>query len=213
LRSEVAQARKIHPSRHAARAGMTLIELVVAMSIMAVLSVMVMTAWIALQSSFAYSSKSAQSRSSARDAMARMRREIRDAIVDPTTGDGPLVIADSNHIEFYSALNDTGGNVKLVDYWYRATSSTTGTITRKRGAGAEVVVARDIVNVTNSTPLFRYTYIDATGNPLAANTVGAASVPSILTVEIHILADVNPGRSPVYMDLISTVQPRNQRQY
>jgi type II secretory pathway pseudopilin PulG len=192
---------------------MTLIELVVAMSIMAVLSVMVLMVWVALQDSFAYSTKSAQSRSTARDAMSRMRREIRDAVVDPTTGDGPLVTAASDHIRFYSAFNDAGGNVQSVDYWYRATSSATGNITRQRGAGAELVVARNIVNVGNSTPLFRYSYIDAGGNSVVATSVGAADVPRILTVEIHILADVNPGRSPAYMDLISTVQPRNQRQY
>jgi hypothetical protein len=48
---------------------------------------------------------------------------------------------------------------------------------------------------------------------VVATWVNPADVPRILTVEIHILADVNPGHSPTYMDLISTAQPRNQRQF
>ena len=193
--------------------GITLVELLVAMTIMAILSTMIVGAWISLQSSYAYSVKSAEARGTARDTMARMRREIRDAMIQPSTGLGPIVTAENNHIQFMSAFNDVGGNVQSVDYWYRATSSTTGNITRQRGGGAEQIVAKDIVNVYNNTPLFRYSYIDAAGTVVVATTVGAADVPRILTVEIHILADVNPGHSPTYMDLISTVQPRNQRQY
>ena len=193
--------------------GITLVELLVAMTIMAILATMIVGAWISLQSSYAYSVKSADARGIARDTMARMRREIRDAMTQPSTGLGPIVTAENNHIQPMSAFNDTGGNVQAVDYWYRATSSTTGNITRKRGGGAEQIVARDIVNVYNNTPLFRYSYIDAAGTVVVATTVGAADVPRILTVEIHILADVNPGHSPTYMDLISTVQPRNQRQF
>ena len=74
-------------------------------------------------------------------------------------------------------------------------------------------MAKNIVNVYNNTPLFTYSYRDAAGNVVVATSVGAADVPRILTIEIHILADVNPGHSPTYMDLMSTVQPRNQRQF
>jgi len=134
-------------------------------------------------------------------------------MTQPATGLGPIVTAENNHIQITSAFNDVGGDVESVDYWYRSTSGTTGTITRKRGSGAEQIVAKNIVNVSNSTPLFTYNYIDAAGNVVVATTVSAADVPRILTVEIHILADVNPGHSPTYMDLLSTVQPRNQRQF
>lgn len=192
--------------------GITLIELLIAMTIMTIISTMIVMALISLQGSYAYSVKSADARGTARDTMARMRREIRDAMTQPSTGLGPIVTAENNHIQLMSAFNDVGGNVQAVDYWYRATSSTTGNITRKRGSGAETIVAKNIVNVFNNTPLFKYSYIDAAGNVVVATTA-AADVPRILTVEIHILADVNPGHSPTYMDLISTVQPRNQRQF
>jgi len=183
------------------------------MTIMTILSTMIVMVWISLQGSYAYSVKSADARGTARDTMARMRREIRDAMTQPSTGLGPIVSAENNHIRLMSAFNDAGGNVQSVDYWYRATSGTTGDITRKRGSGAEQVVAKNIVNVSEDTPLFKYSYVDAAGNVVVATWVNPADVPRILTVEIHILADVNPGHSPTYMDLISTAQPRNQRQF
>jgi prepilin-type N-terminal cleavage/methylation domain-containing protein len=195
------------------QAGITLIELLVSMTIMSIVTGLIIAGWVALQNSYAYSTKSADARGTARDTMSRMRREIRDAIVDPASDAGPLVTAEPNHIRLYSAFNDVGGNVQSVDYWYRPTSVTSGKITRQRGSGTEQTVAGDIVNVSSGTPLFRYTYLDGSGAPVTATTVPAADVPRILTVEIHILADVNPGHSPTYMDLLSTVQPRNQRQY
>jgi len=194
--------------------GITLVELLIAMTIMTILSGMIVMAWISLQGSYAYSVQSADARGTARDTMARMRREIRDAMTQPSTGLGPIVTADSNHIQIMSAFNDVGGNVQSVDYWYRATSSTTGNITRKRGSGAEQIVAQNIVNVSSNTPLFKYSTVNAAGNVVPLSTpVAAADVSMILTVELHILADVNPGHSPTYMDLVSTVQPRNQRQF
>jgi len=194
--------------------GITLVELLIAMTIMTILSGMIVMAWISLQGSYAYSVQSADARGTARDTMARMRREIRDAMTQPSTGLEPIVTADSNHIQIMSAFNDVGGNVQSVDYWYRATSSTTGNITRKRGSGAEQIVAQNIVNVSSNTPLFKYSTVNAAGNVVPLSTpVAAADVPMILTVELHILADVNPGHSPTYMDLVSTVQPRNQRQF
>ncbi|MEI6727145.1 MAG: prepilin-type N-terminal cleavage/methylation domain-containing protein [Actinomycetes bacterium] len=205
------------PSKHQQgrrrQSGITLVELLIAMTIMTIVTTMIVTAWISLQGSYASTVKSADARETARDSMSRMRREIRDAMTQPSTGLGPVVAAENNHIQIMSAFNDTGGDVQSVDYWYRATSATTGNITRKRGAGPEQILAENIVNVASNTPLFKYSYLDSAGNVTVATSVAAADVPRILTVEVHILADVNPGHSPTYMELISTVQPRNQRQY
>ena len=206
-----ASPRSSRPGR--GQRGIGLIELLIGMTIMTVLTTMIVIAWMSLQGSYAYSVQSADARGTARDTMSRMRKEIRDAMTQPSTGLGPIVAAENNHIQFMSAFNDTGGDVQPVDYWYRATSSTSGTITRKRGSGAELVIAKNIVNVGSNTPLFKYSYLDASGNVVVTTSVAPADVPKILTVEVHILADVNPGHSPTYMDLICTVQPRNQRQF
>ena len=193
--------------------GITLVELLIAMTIMAVLTTMIIMVWIALQGSYAYSVNSADARGTARDAMSRMRMEIRDAMSDPVSGVGPIVVAANDHIRIMTAFNDVGGDVEQVDYWYRPTSATTGNITRQRGSGEELVLASDIVNVGASVPLFRYSYVDTGGTIVTATSVSAGNTPRVLTVQIHILADTNPGHSPTFMDLISTVQPRNQRQF
>jgi hypothetical protein len=52
--------------------------------------------------------------------------------------------------------------------------------------------------------------VDADGNVLVTNTMSDPA--RILNVHIRILADLNPGHSPTYMDLIGTAQPRNLRQ-
>ena len=193
--------------------GVTLIELLVSMIIMGIISTMIILVWSSLQSSYSYTVSAAQSRSTARDTMAHMRREIRDAMFDPTSGEGPIVVAEANHIQIMTAFNNSGGNIQAVDWWYRTSSSTNGSITRQRGTWPAQTQATNVVNVIKGTPLFRYSYLDAAGNTVVASSVSAADVSRILTVEIHILADVNPAHPPIFMDLVSTVQPRNQRQF
>jgi hypothetical protein len=36
---------------------------------------------------------------------------------------------------------------------------------------------------------------------------------SVIAVQIHLLVDLNPRHSPVYIDLVTTAQLRNQRRY
>lgn len=217
-------------SRAASRrqAGLTLIELLVAISIMTIVSGMIITTWWALQSSYAHTSKSARAQETARDTMSRMVREIRDAQGQPAgaqfAGHPPIQYATADEIRFTTAFNDPGtgaGRILLIRYWY---DSGDKKIYRQRDTNQngtfdeddrKDVLAVDIVNgeVPSSgdpTPLFQYQYLDAYGTVQSATS--AADTSKIRTVEIHIIADLDPGRSPQYMDLISTAQPRNQRQ-
>jgi prepilin-type N-terminal cleavage/methylation domain-containing protein len=188
--------------------GVTLMELLVAMVIMSVISTMIIVAWVALQNSYAYSVKSDDARDTARDTLSRMRREIRDAMVD-ASGNGPVVLADANHIEIMTAFHDPSESVQLVDYTY---TQATGQITRRRGTGTASAVAKNVVN-TATTPIFTYGYYDSTGDFVTSTSVSGTDLTRIQTIEIHLLVDLNPGHSPTYMSLESTVQPRNQRQY
>ena len=65
--------------------GFTLIEMLVTLIIMGIVTTMVLTIWFSLQSSYAFSINSNNSRSIARDSIARMEREIRDAAAQPDT--------------------------------------------------------------------------------------------------------------------------------
>lgn len=210
------------------QSGVTLVELLVAISIMTIVGGMIITTWWALQSSYAYTSKSARAQETARDTMGRMVREIRDAQGQPTgaqfAGLPPIQYAAADEIRFTTAFNDPGtgaGRILLVRYWYDPAQEK---IIRQRDtnqSGAfdegdrQDVMASNVVNgkvpsTGDPTPLFSYQYLDAGGNVQTASAV--ADTSKIRTVEIHIIADLDPGRSPQYMDLISTAQPRNQRQ-
>jgi len=86
------------------------------------------------------------------------------------------------------------------------------------GEGARLMcthVVNDVVPSTSDpTPLFEYARFDDTGrlglsHEVYGNTLG--NRPAIVAVQIHLLADVNPARSPVYADLQTTAQLRNSR--
>jgi type II secretory pathway pseudopilin PulG len=209
--------------------GITLVELLVSMIILSVLTTMIIGVWIALQSSSANAISSGRAQEAARDAMSRLRREIRDAQSQregqPLAGQPAIIFAGPNEIRFTTAFNDPGaddaGQILLTRYWYDGTARI---ICRQRDTNESGafdsgdrtdVLARNVVNAivpsaASPTPLFSYSYVDADGNVLVTNTMSDPA--RILNVHIRILADLNPGHSPTYMDLIGTAQPRNLRQ-
>ena len=217
------------PQRAKQQGGISLVELLVGMLIMSILTTMIVGVWISLQSSSAQTISSDRARETARDAMSRLRREIRDAQSQregqALAGSPAIISAGPDAIMFSTAFNDPGsdgaGRILLTKYWY---DGSTRIIYRQRDtnengtldAGDRLdVVARNIVNsatpsASDPTPLFQYTYVDGNGHLQTTTTMSDPT--RILTVQIRILADLNPGHSPVYMDLISTAQPRNLRQ-
>ncbi len=96
------------------------------------------------------------------------------------------------------------------------------------------VVATNIVNqdpngngdLSDRVDMFTFSYYDQTGNlastgatytssgsvATGSTAVSASSLGSIVSVNIRLISDINPKHAPVYLDLRSTVQPRNLRQ-
>lgn len=213
--------------------GITLVELLVAMAIMTVITGMILMSWFALQKSFAQTSKASQSREFARDAVARMTQEIRDA--QGSDQGSAITQASRFQIVFYSTYNMAGNNVpgstpRQTAFVYQESGTTgVGSIYRvvdMNGTGlsdelanpaqyGRVVVA-DVVNggqpnTSTKTSVFRYSYYDDLGNYRTADSVPDTSPGTIRAVNIRVLVDLNPGHSPVYMDLQTTAQPRNMR--
>lgn len=77
-------------------------------------------------------------------------------------------------------------------------------------------------NQSDLAEVFTYSYYDSSGNLASTGatydssgtvtSVPTANLPYIQSVNIRLIADLNPAHAPVYLDLRSTVQPRNLRQ-
>jgi len=224
-------------SRLNRRGGLSLVELLVSMVILAVVSTMIIMVWTNLQRSYASTVSSNHARETARDAMSRMRSEIRDMKPKPDQGEPCIRKATADEIQFSTPYSDLPGSayvgsILLTRYWYDATGADgePGCLYRQRDVNnnnlfdtgdPKIRVARNLVNAlvastnptSSSTPLFRYTYYSASGILTTASAVPSDGDRSrILLIRIQILVDLNPGRTPNYMNLESTVQPRNLRQ-
>lgn len=225
-------------------AGVTLVELLVAMAITVVISGLILTVYFALTSSFSYSAKSATAREQARLAVARMTREIRDAESVPSIDECAVRRARERWIAVYTTFNEVGNDdptmtPHLVAYrlygdkelWRFEDTNGDGTIAgfdmspvpddefegseKTAGEGASLVIS-NVVNYDPTTspqpPLFVYSYVADDGQIDTASYVYyTANRVRILNVQIHLLVDLNPGHSPVYADLQTSAQLRNQR--
>jgi prepilin-type N-terminal cleavage/methylation domain-containing protein len=202
--------------------GMTLIELLVAMIIMGVLTTMIIGTWISLTSAYSYTSRSDRQRDFANQAIARMAREVRDAQKVPGSTTGAFTFAYPNQIRFYSTFNMAGNSdptstPRLTRFMlrngavYRDLAGNDGIF----GTGDDVsrLLVKDVVNVSQATDLFRYSAINATTGQMYQSSGETTLVPAarIQTVRILLLVDLNPGKSPNYMDISTTVEPRNMR--
>lgn len=202
--------------------GMTLVELLVAMIIMGVLTTMIIGTWISLTSAYSYTSRSDRQRDFANQAIARMAREVRDAQKVPGSTTGAFTFAYPNQIRFYSTFNMAGNSdptstPRLTRFMlrngavYRDLAGNDGIF----GTGDDVsrLLVKDVVNVSQATDLFRYSAINATTGQMYQSSGETTLVPAarIQTVRILLLVDLNPGKSPNYMDISTTVEPRNMR--
>jgi hypothetical protein len=228
------------------QSGLTLVELLVGMVVMVLLSSMMIMVYVALNGSFSYSAKSSGAREQARQALARMAREIRDAEAIPANSEVGIVRAREMWTAFYSTFNEAGNDdpgmvPHLVIYrlysdkeiWRFEDSNGNGAISgvdinpspddhyalseQVNGEGAMLIV-RDVVNYDSKTPtpvpLFTYSYVDDSGQiAMSSYVYYAENRGRILNVQIHLLVDLNPGHSPVYADLQTSAQLRNQRMH
>ncbi len=208
------------------QAGITLIELLVGMTITTVISAMLITSWIALSDSYSFTTKDTKAREYARDATRRLSREIRDA--QPVPGYASIRTARPYRLYFTTLFNDSDAanaantSPVLIGYLMRYVASS-GTYDLYRvedsdgAAGLSFYTDRKMKVATNcvrptdgSAPLFEYYMYDSAGRLAAWDGV---STSSIVSVKIRMLIDLNPGHSPNRTEIVTTVQPRNSRQF
>jgi type II secretory pathway pseudopilin PulG len=96
------------------QAGISLIELLVSISIMAIISTMLIVVWFALSDSYSFAVNSADARDYGRQALSRLQREIRDAqrptIGTGTASDAILYRARPYTVALFTSFNESGND-------------------------------------------------------------------------------------------------------
>ena len=226
------------PGRHGRRqAGFTLVELVVAMFIMGIVSTMLVGTWISLQRSADFSEQKTQAAAAGRDALDRVSSELRDAQPCASSTASPFCstlsspyVNDSYDCTFYTPYNNpsaaaqsgTGGQAQSV-----LTSiylDTSGTQSQKKlmmihdtnhdgvfDTGDQVMtLATNVVNsATASTGRSSATSLTQTARTARPVASPAPPRPSVVAVNIEVVLDTNLLSKPTYVDLVSTIRPRN----
>jgi prepilin-type N-terminal cleavage/methylation domain-containing protein len=238
--------------RRVEQRGVSLVELLVAMTILSIVTTMILVGWFSLSDSYSFTVRSNVARDDARQAISRMAREIRDAQYPEnilTTSECAIVRARARWIELYTTFNDANAasplqNPRLVmyrlyadgDLWRYEDVNESGSISgvslpgtedpwwqstfnaseQLNGEGATLMVAHVVNNdqpqgSDPATPVFSYSHYLSDGSVEVLPAVyGTAARSTILSVQIQLQVDLNPGHSPVFVDLKTTAQLRNQ---
>ena len=220
--------------------GVTLIELLSVVVIGTVVMGALLLTWFALSRSYALTTSSSDAREFARDAVARLARELRDSEPDGTSP--ALREVSPDEIIFTTTFNDSdndlpGSQPLLTRYWYEYDeASGTGLLHRQRDtdrdgklfeAGVQdpgdrdMVVVRDLLNTRSvgedgelHADIFRFTFTGADAALMEDESwVPAVSVPAIFLVNVSLSVDLNPQKAPEPMHLSTTVQLRNQSRF
>jgi prepilin-type N-terminal cleavage/methylation domain-containing protein len=217
-------------ARMRSQRGVTLVELLVAMTIMAVLSTMIIGTWVALTDAYSFTSRSDKQRDLARQAIDRMAREIRDAQEPMVSPHRAFAAARADEVRFFSTFNTSGApdpssQPRLTRFIYRITDAATGVGTVYRefpgpdgifdnGNDVSQPLITDVSNAHNGKDIFTYYSYDSGGSLIPSDGEDELVDPSrIVTVGITLLVDLNPGKAPNYMDISTVVQPRNVREF
>ncbi len=222
-------------ARRRRQSGITLMELLIAMGIMAIASTMIVAIWVALDKSFLHTTRSTEQVDFARAAVSRLAREIRDAQAVQVGADVPVpfVQTDANDIRFYSTFNTSDASTptsapRLTRYVYVVTDASqgTGSIYREfpgpnrrfelpddpSSDDIKTLLVGDVANASTNTDTFVYWAYNDKGRLVpSSGTTQLVSPSQVVSVQINLQIDVNPGKTPNYTDVSTTVNPRNLR--
>ena len=210
------------PGRPAGQAGVSLIELLVAISLLLVVMGAIYGVWQGLSRTYAFTEEDMSVQSESRAAMAEMVEYIRTArqpfSVSVASHDAVIPEAGPFSITLWTDTNRDGSHsLQLIRFRVSpdpltSPSGTEFELLREQGdastcsfVGAIPVrlVSSHVANDSAAHPLF--TYMNALGQPTTDPT-------RIRQVVINLRVDVDPTHSPAVNVLSSVVQPRNLRQ-
>ncbi len=198
---------------------------------------MLVTIWFSLQRSADFSEQKNMAASTSRGVLDRVSSELRDAQPCAASTATPFCVTltspyvcDGYDCTFYSPYNNanaatqsgTNGQAqaRLTSIYLNTSGTSPGKTlmmvidsnnTGSFGAGDQTMtLATNVVNTSASVnrPIFTYV-LDNSGTYTTTTSLTAANVNSVVAVNIEIVVDTNMLAKPTYMDLVSTVRPRN----
>jgi type IV pilus assembly protein PilW len=189
---------------HGANSGMTLIEVLVAIAILAVVATTLMTILFSSTHQGSRTSRRADVQGGCRQALSLMSTEVRQAGADPSippVGIVGVVSADSVSVHVRSDLNgdgviQTAEPSEDVTYQYDVAS---GTLRRNPGAGPVVIVA----NVTSMA----LTYFDNTHTQILPQPLSATDAARVTSIGVTMTASEGDSRP---ITLTTTINLRNR---
>lgn len=191
--------------------GMSLAELLIVVGIIMI----VMIAVFAFQANIFIYTKESQTRINntwqAEAVLKPMTKELR-TMVPSANGTYPILLATSTAVTFYANI-DTDADIEQVRYFYSTTTLYRG-LTQPSGnppvynaANETLKILATGVRASSTLPVFRYydsTY-QGTSSPLAY----PLNVSAIRLININIIIDSDPNRSPIPRVFSSSVSLRN----
>lgn len=136
-------------------------------------------------------------------------------------------VGDGGGLALTGTMPPTTSAIRLTAIWLDTAGSTAQKVLKLTrdtdndgdlkdpGGFKTIILARSVVNTAVSRPLFIYYFRDATttsptyGQWSHADTLTSASVANLRNVQIELVIDANLSHTPTYVDVRTTVRPRN----
>lgn len=224
-------------ARASGEAGLSLVELLIAMMLMLVIMGAIYGVWNRLEKAYVFAEDDMLAQSEARMALGEIVEFVRTARVPESPPNDSLgtVIPFANPYEIWiwtDVDRDANHDLELVRFVVTRENGQAFLI-RQESTAANGVFNGSAVRVVNqnirnddtsveitsvANPLFEY--FDSTGTQLTPSSdysirplSKSVDVTKIRSVSINLRVDIDPTRSPIVHELSSVVQPRNLRQY
>lgn len=190
-------------------AGMTLVEMMVAIGIYVVLMLAVMTSVTSLYRSNAYAIEQSNEVDNARRGVTQWNRDAKEMTL-AEDGTWPIAVIEPHRFGYYSDT-DRDDNVEYVEYILATTTLTKYTY---NPSGAPVfydlttpdtveLLSEYVQNINQATSTFFY--FDNAGNTLTA----ASPLIDVRFIQMQIIVNIDPQRNPGEFMLKSSLAPRN----
>jgi prepilin-type N-terminal cleavage/methylation domain-containing protein len=190
-------------------AGMTLVEMLVAISITTIMSGMIVSAIYYFYTYNAYAIAQTSEVDNARRSLARLTRDIRE-MTYAEDGSFPIVVKEQHLLGFYSDI-DYDNSVEYVEYelatttFYKRTYNATGNppTYNLSSPDEEIIISEYVQNNLEATSTF--SYFDTNGNQLDDTDL----LTDVRYIKAQIIVNVNPIQAPGEFMLRTSIAPRN----